>query len=47
MYVPLGLRRTTKVPLLLALHRCIQNGLDFAAGTRFNDLADKHKFVVV
>ena len=47
MYVPLGLRRTTKVPLLLALHGCTQNGLDFAAGTRFNDLADKHKFVVV
>jgi poly(hydroxyalkanoate) depolymerase family esterase len=47
VYVPLGLRRTTKVPLLLALHGCTQNGLDFAAGTRFNDLADKHKFVVV
>jgi len=47
VYVPRGLRRTTKVPLLLALHGCTQNGLDFAAGTRFNDLADKHKFVVV
>ena len=47
VYVPRGLRRTTKVPLLLALHGCAQKGQDFAAGTRFNDLADKHKFLVV
>ena len=47
VYVPAGLRRTTRVPLLLALHGCAQNALDFAAGTRFNDLADKHKFIVV
>ena len=33
--------------MVLALHGCGQDGLDFAAGTRFNDLADKHKFVVV
>ena len=47
VYIPQGLRRTTRAPLLLALHGCGQNALDFAAGTRFNDLADKHKFVVV
>ena len=47
VYVPQGLRRTTRAPMVLALHGCGQNGLDFAAGTRFNDLADKHKFVVV
>ena len=47
VYIPVGLRRTSKAPMLLALHGCGQDGLDFAAGTRFNDLADKHKFVVV
>ena len=47
VYIPQGLRRTTRAPLLLALHGCGQNAVDFAAGTRFNDLADKHKFIVV
>jgi poly(hydroxyalkanoate) depolymerase family esterase len=47
VYIPKGLRRTTRAPVLLALHGCTQTGLDFAAGTRFNDLADTHKFIVV
>lgn len=47
VYIPHGLRRTTKAPLVLALHGCGQNGMDFAAGTRFSDVADKHQFVVV
>lgn len=47
VYVPHGLRRTTKAPLVLALHGCGQSALDFAAGTRFNQLADKRGFVVV
>ena len=47
VYVPAGLRRTTRAPLLLALHGCTQTGLDFATGTRFNDLADTHRFIVV
>ena len=47
VYIPRGLRKTTKAPLVLALHGCTQNALDFAAGTRFNKLADKHHFVVV
>lgn len=46
VYVPLGLRRTTKAPLVLALHGCGQDAMDFATGTRFNDLADRHQFVV-
>ncbi|HEY5881280.1 MAG TPA: PHB depolymerase family esterase [Nakamurella sp.] len=47
VYFPKGLRRTTRAPLLLALHGCTQTGLDFAAGSRFDDLADTHKFIVV
>ena len=47
VYVPFGLRRTTRAPLLLALHGCAQNALDFATSTRFNQLADQHGFVVV
>ncbi|MFN8200337.1 MAG: PHB depolymerase family esterase [Nakamurella multipartita] len=47
VYIPRGLRRTTRAPLVLALHGCTQSGLDFAAGTRWNDLADSHQFVVV
>jgi poly(hydroxyalkanoate) depolymerase family esterase len=47
VYIPIGLRRTTKAPLLMALHGCGQGGLDFAVSTRFSELADKHKFLVV
>lgn len=46
VYVPRGIR-TAKAPLLVALHGCRQDGLDFATGTRFNDLADRQRFVVV
>ncbi|MDO5681670.1 MAG: PHB depolymerase family esterase [Propionibacteriaceae bacterium] len=47
VYVPRGLRRTTRAPLLLALHGCNQTAADFAASTRFNQLADRHQFIVV
>ncbi len=47
VYVPFGLRRTTRAPLLLALHGCAQNSVDFATSTRFNQLADQHGFIVV
>jgi len=47
VYVPFGLRRTTRAPLLLALHGCAHNTLEFATSTRFNQLADQHGFVVV
>jgi poly(hydroxyalkanoate) depolymerase family esterase len=47
VYVPAGVRRTKGVPLLVALHGCAQNAEQFAATTRFNDLADRHGFVVV
>ncbi len=47
VYIPKGLRRTTRAPMLVALHGCTQNALDFAAGTRFSQLADTHRFIVV
>ncbi|WP_432559795.1 extracellular catalytic domain type 1 short-chain-length polyhydroxyalkanoate depolymerase [Granulicoccus sp. GXG6511] len=47
VYVPYGLRRTSPAPLLMALHGCNQTAEDFAAITRFNQLADRHQFLVV
>src|SRR4051812_14824959 len=46
VYVPPGLGRT-RAPLLVALHGCQQTAAEFAAATRFNALADRHRFVVV
>lgn len=47
VYVPKGLRRTQAVPMLVALHGCDQTRVDFATVTRFNRLADTHRFLVV
>lgn len=47
LYVPRGYSRSTPTPLLVALHGCTQDAANFAAGTRFNLLADTHNFLVL
>lgn len=45
LYIPAGLD-TTRAPLLLMLHGCTQTPDDFARGTRMNQHADEHGYVV-
>jgi poly(hydroxyalkanoate) depolymerase family esterase len=46
VYVPGRLGRG-RVPVLVALHGCGQTAADLAVSTRFNQLADRHRMVVV
>jgi poly(hydroxyalkanoate) depolymerase family esterase len=47
VYLPVGHRRTTRVPLVMLLHGCNQASEEFVAATRFAALADRHGFVIV
>ncbi|MBV8569948.1 MAG: PHB depolymerase family esterase [Acidobacteriaceae bacterium] len=45
LYIPSHLDGR-KLPLLIMLHGCTQNPDDFAVGTRMNQLAEEHGFVI-
>jgi poly(hydroxyalkanoate) depolymerase family esterase len=46
VYTPHDLDPSARVPLLVMLHGCTQTPADLARGTRMNEVADRHGFVV-
>ena len=46
-YVPDSVDGSTAVPLVVMLHGCTQDADDFATGTRMNEVADEHGFIVL
>jgi poly(hydroxyalkanoate) depolymerase family esterase len=47
VYTPVNYHPGEAVPLFVMLHGCTQTPTDFAAGTRMDELADAHQFIVV
>ena len=47
LFVPPGVRRTERLPLLVMLHGCTQSAEAFATSTRMNQIAAKEGFVVL
>jgi poly(hydroxyalkanoate) depolymerase family esterase len=47
LYIPVALGRRDRVPLLVMLHGCSQDARTFAQGSRMNELADEHRFLVL
>ena len=47
LYVPVTVRGRDRVPLLVMLHGCSQDAHTFAQGSRMNELADQHRFLVL
>lgn len=47
LFVPPGMRRSARLPLLVMLHGCTQSAEAFAASTRMNQIAAKEGFVVL
>lgn len=47
LYLPVAASRHDGLPLLVMLHGCKQDAQDFAEGTRMNQLAERHDFIVL
>jgi poly(hydroxyalkanoate) depolymerase family esterase len=47
VYLPAGLRRRSRVPMVVLLHGCTQTAAEFADATRFTTVADRNGFLLV
>ena len=47
LYIPVTVGPRDRVPLLVMLHGCGQDAYTFAQGSRMNELADQHRFLVL